>query len=391
MASTRASISKVSKRPKINIIPPKQLFVDLTQDDIKTPSPKLPISSPSAPNAPSKTPSTKDTSSSSIDYIPKSPTSSTSPSPHIIEHPIPWNLLEAHVCGSDTRPPMLDRADFECWQQRIVCMLGKDNGNKQHEVHANENRIMMERFIQPNNVSFGNSNVDRLMLSAVSNTIINLLNPLKIQFLLTTFILDSGRLASCGSRMSVGRYNAINQGKTISRNNAREMDVAGNVGGRTGYQLDDDVDDSPVMIWHSMLGPIVLKANECDAFDSDVDEGLTTQTMFMANLTSEDPIYDEAGPSYDSNTPFEVQGHDTFEDHMDEYHEVHEMQSDVHTSTLLTLLVTIRVIVRCTSRLAIRSDMVANDSVTSELARYKELVREYEKRAKLELTVRRRK
>ncbi|GKA02649.1 hypothetical protein Tco_0675430 [Tanacetum coccineum] len=154
MASTRASISKVSKRPKINIIPPKQLFVDLTQDDTKTPSPKLPISSPSAPNAPSKTPSTKDTSSSSIDYIPKSPTSSTSlspngylnpptsppprvspppptqenasmditltlspitpldvqfdtpsPSPPIIEHPIPWNLLEAHGQENQARFP----------------------------------------------------------------------------------------------------------------------------------------------------------------------------------------------------------------------------------------------------------------------------------------------
>ncbi|GJW13199.1 hypothetical protein Tco_0017332 [Tanacetum coccineum] len=92
------------------------------------------------------TPSTKDTSSSSIDYIPKSPTSSTSispngylnpptsppprvspppstqenasmdititlspitlldvqfdtpsPSPPIFGHPIPWNLLKAHV------------------------------------------------------------------------------------------------------------------------------------------------------------------------------------------------------------------------------------------------------------------------------------------------------
>ncbi|GJX06052.1 hypothetical protein Tco_0193984 [Tanacetum coccineum] len=82
MASTRASISKASKRPKINIIPPKQLFVDLTHDDTKTPSPTLQLSSPSAPNAPSKTPSTKDTSSSSIDYIPKSPTSSTSLSPN---------------------------------------------------------------------------------------------------------------------------------------------------------------------------------------------------------------------------------------------------------------------------------------------------------------------
>ncbi|GJV72224.1 hypothetical protein Tco_1492219 [Tanacetum coccineum] len=51
-------------------------------NDTKTPSPKLLISSPSASNAPSKTPSTKDTSSSSIDYIPKSPTSSTSLSPN---------------------------------------------------------------------------------------------------------------------------------------------------------------------------------------------------------------------------------------------------------------------------------------------------------------------
>ncbi|GKD19944.1 hypothetical protein Tco_1209102 [Tanacetum coccineum] len=82
MASTRAFISKASRRPKINIIPPKQLFVDLTQDDTKTPSLKFQLLSPSAPNAPSKTPSTKDTSSSSIDYIPKSPTLSTSLSPN---------------------------------------------------------------------------------------------------------------------------------------------------------------------------------------------------------------------------------------------------------------------------------------------------------------------
>ncbi|GKB83321.1 hypothetical protein Tco_0950216 [Tanacetum coccineum] len=121
------------------------MFVDLTYDDIKTPSPTLQLSSPSTLNTPSKTPSTKDTSPSSIDYIPKSPTSSTSllpngylnspispppgvspppltqenvsmditltllpitpldvqfdtpsPSPPIFGHLIPWNLLEAH-------------------------------------------------------------------------------------------------------------------------------------------------------------------------------------------------------------------------------------------------------------------------------------------------------
>ncbi|GKF85035.1 hypothetical protein Tco_0249933 [Tanacetum coccineum] len=43
------------------------------------------------------------------------------------------------------------------------------------------------------------------------------------------------------------------------------------------------------------------------------------------------------------------------------------------------------------SRLANKPDMVVNDSVSSELARYKELVGEYEKRAKFELTNRERK
>ncbi|GJX66086.1 hypothetical protein Tco_0300429 [Tanacetum coccineum] len=43
------------------------------------------------------------------------------------------------------------------------------------------------------------------------------------------------------------------------------------------------------------------QADQCDAFDSDVDEAPNVQTMFMVNLSSEDPIYDEAGPSHDSN------------------------------------------------------------------------------------------
>ncbi|GJZ61630.1 hypothetical protein Tco_0617767 [Tanacetum coccineum] len=72
-----------------------------------------------------------------------------------------------------------------------------------------------------------------------------------------------------------------------------------------------------------MIGTAICKnhvfdADQCDAFASDVDEAPTTQTMFMVNLSSKDPIYDEAGPSYDSNTPFEVKDHDTLVDHMDE-------------------------------------------------------------------------
>ncbi|GJS81719.1 reverse transcriptase domain-containing protein [Tanacetum coccineum] len=42
-----------------------------------------------------------------------------------------WNLMQEDIqyAGSDTRPPMLDRTDFESWQQRIrLYCLGKDNG-----------------------------------------------------------------------------------------------------------------------------------------------------------------------------------------------------------------------------------------------------------------------
>ncbi|GKG08302.1 hypothetical protein Tco_0334134 [Tanacetum coccineum] len=69
--------------------------------------------------------------------------------------------------------------------------------------------------------------------------------------------------------------------------------------------FDEDVDDLTLNVDH------VFEADQCDAFDSDVDEAPTTQTIFMVDLSSEDPIYDEAGPSYDSNTPFEVQDHDS--------------------------------------------------------------------------------
>ncbi|GKB99608.1 hypothetical protein Tco_0985745 [Tanacetum coccineum] len=38
---------------------------------------------------------------------------------------------DIQCAGSDTRPPMLDRTDFESWQQRIrLYCLGKDNGEK---------------------------------------------------------------------------------------------------------------------------------------------------------------------------------------------------------------------------------------------------------------------
>ncbi|GJR26466.1 hypothetical protein Tco_1102698 [Tanacetum coccineum] len=183
--------------------------------------------------------------------------------------------------------------------------------------------------------------------------------------------------------------------------------------------FDDDVDDLALNVDH------VFEADLCDAFDSDVDEGPTTQTMFMANLTSE-----EAKPSYDSNIPSEVQDREYNSDCEDKYHEVHEMQSDVQHNSVVDFdadytsdsniisydqyvedneehVVQSNVSsVRNDALMSILDEMheqgvqsrsankqvkVVNDTLTSELARYKELVGVYEQRAKFELTDRERK
>ncbi|GJV54568.1 hypothetical protein Tco_1455573 [Tanacetum coccineum] len=60
MDSTQASSSNPSKKIKQTIIPPRQLFVNISNDEdvTTTPSPTTTSSSPTPPNAPSKTPST---------------------------------------------------------------------------------------------------------------------------------------------------------------------------------------------------------------------------------------------------------------------------------------------------------------------------------------------
>ncbi|GJX40681.1 integrase, catalytic region, zinc finger, CCHC-type containing protein [Tanacetum coccineum] len=146
---------------------------------------------------------------------------------------------------------------------------------KQHEVHASENRMMMERFIQPTNdplalvsnasvqqyptqssmspqssnepspadnfqLDSGSSSTDNL-IESLTNTLVLLTQSYKSHLPQTNNQLrtssnarnkatvQDGRVVVQDVR---GRYNANNQGRPFQRNNARGNVVAGNAGGQ---------------------------------------------------------------------------------------------------------------------------------------------------------------
>ncbi|GKA08936.1 hypothetical protein Tco_0688267 [Tanacetum coccineum] len=110
------------------------------------------------------------------------------------------------------------------------------------------------------------------------------------------------------------------------------------------------------------------------------------QLLFIA-----DPVYDEPSPSYDSDILFEVHDHDNYQDAICEHHEVHEMHDDVQQNCIVdsdaeytsdSNMILYDQYVKDNVEFVIQ---IVNASLTAELARYKEQVELYERRAKFEL------
>nr|GEU48931.1 hypothetical protein [Tanacetum cinerariifolium] len=82
---------------------------------------------------------------------------------------------------------------------------------------------------------------------------------------------------------------------------------------------------------------LFLAGGQENTIDEDADEqpAPTAQTMFMANLSSADPVYDKAGPSYDSNILSEVYNHDHYQDAICEHHEEYAMHDNVQLNHIV--------------------------------------------------------
>nr|GEY09438.1 hypothetical protein [Tanacetum cinerariifolium] len=190
--------------------------------------------------------------------------------------------------------------------------------------------------------------------------------------------------------------------------------------------IDEDVDEQHVQDL-SLNVDNVFQADDCDAFDYDVDEAPTAQTMFMANLSSVDLVYDEAGPSYDSDILSEVHDHNHYQDAVCEHHEEHAMHDNVQLNHVVdshadytsdSNMISYDQYVKDNAMPVVHSNvssvpndaymMIYNDmyephaqsvtktsrntvvenSLTAELATYKEQVELYERLARFELTER---
>ncbi|GKF13108.1 hypothetical protein Tco_0051034 [Tanacetum coccineum] len=100
---------------------------------------------------------------------------------------------------------------------------------------------------------------------------------------------NRGQRNNAWGRGAAGYGGAQNRVGNANLGQARQIKCY-NCNGGQDNAIDEDVDKQPVQDL-ALNVDNVFQADDCDAFDSDVDEAPTAQTMFMANLSFADPVY----------------------------------------------------------------------------------------------------
>nr|GEZ15015.1 hypothetical protein [Tanacetum cinerariifolium] len=177
---------------------------------------------------------------------------------------------------------------------------------------------------------------------------------------------------------AAGYEGAQNRVGNANQGQARQIKCYNYNGGHDNA-IDEDVDEQPIQDLVLNIDN-VFQEDDCDAFDSDVDEAPMAQTMFMANLSSTDPVYDKAYPSYDSNILSKYVKDNAM---LGVQSNVSSVLNDAYMMIYNDMYEPHAQSVSKTSQ-----NIVVDNSLTAKLATYKEQVELHERRAMFELTER---
>nr|GEU33970.1 reverse transcriptase [Tanacetum cinerariifolium] len=209
---------------------------------------------------------------------------------------------------------------------------------KQHEAHANKNKMMLERFTQHTVDPLAlMSNVSPQQYSSQSSTTPPSIHvpPGRQNRGKENNAIGTGHIARNCTQPKRAQYSKYFKDKMLPMQ-AQENGVVLDeeqllfIAGGQDNVVDEDVDEPPIQDLALNMDN-VFQADEFDAFDYDVDEAPTAHTMFMENISSAYPVYDEAGSSCDSDILSEVHDHDNYQEH----HEVYEIHDDVQPNCLI--------------------------------------------------------
>nr|GEW06266.1 retrovirus-related Pol polyprotein from transposon TNT 1-94 [Tanacetum cinerariifolium] len=240
---------------------------------------------------------------------------------------------------------MLDRTDFASWQQRIR-LYCRGKKNEVNILKSIDERPYQMRMIKE---TLAEGEEGALHLGSERARVYSDLSPEDKERFVTAVKLNRGLKESTVCLFETTRARNCTQPKQPQnseyfKNKMLLMQAQENgvvldeeqlllIAGGQDNIVDEDVDEPPVQDL-ALNANNVFQVDECDAFDSNVYEAPNAHTMFMANLSSTDPVYDEAGCPMKAHTK------------------------------------------------------VVDASLTAKLATYKKQVELYERRAKFELTKR---
>nr|GEU59580.1 retrovirus-related Pol polyprotein from transposon TNT 1-94 [Tanacetum cinerariifolium] len=385
------------------------------------------------------------------------------------------NLSEDIQCaGSDTRPPTLDRTDFASWQQWIrLYYRGKENGVnilKSIDEGSFQMGTLRETLTEGTEGALHlgperprvysdltSEEKDRMQLNSkfVNNmlpewgrfvTVVKLKRGFKDSNYdqLYAYLKQhegnnargTGATGYEGAQNRVGYANPgqARQIKCYNYNGIRHL--ARNRTQPKRPQKLEYFKDKMLLMQAQKNGValdeeqlLFIEGGQDNAVNEDVDEQLVHDLALNVDNVFQsvdcDTLYDEAGPSYDSDILSEVHDHDHYQDAVCEHHEVHEIHDDVQPNygvdsladyTSDNNMIPYDQYVKDNAVPVVQSNvssvtndaymMILNDmhespvqhvsvttqnnivdkSLTAELATYKEQVKLYERRARFELT-----